>query len=561
MSCQYIIISPARNEEKHIEKTINSVINQTKKPKYYVIVNDGSTDNTSAIINRFAAVHDWIKEIKLSDRGFHKYGSGVMEAFYTGLNYLRDQEYDFVVKLDCDLSFNAYYFEDLFKEFHADEKLGIASGQTFFLNPKGELIWEDAPLDHTRGPSKVYRKQCFEEIGGLKISLGWDNMDEVTARMKGWTTRSFKEYQLVHHRQLGSNIGIIKGNIRHGYTDYITGYSNAYFILKTFYRLFSKPFFIGSLASFYGYYRCYFIREPRAVDREFRKYYQKEQISKLWNPRFWNFYLEKYNVPWRITSFLCWCIFFSGIHHLYIFYRKKVKRNYNKSILTYHKICSNSPSDITVSTENFSRQMRYLSKNYKVVTLAEILKNRKDSKPSQDLLAITFDDGYADNYVNAFPILKENKLPATIFLVSNHVNRDGCLTEAWISEMQKESVVFGSHTCNHPILSQLKQSNALSEVTTSKHILEVKLKQPVDYFAYPKGKSHHFNDAIAQMVQQTGYKAAFTMMNGNIRAGTNIYKIPRLGVRDFPLYVFKVRISGILESSPFLFVRKVFKLL
>jgi hypothetical protein len=62
-----------------------------------------------------------------------------MEAFYTGLNYLRDQEYDFVVKLDCDLSFNAYYFEDLFKEFHSDEKLGIASGQTFFLNPKGEL--------------------------------------------------------------------------------------------------------------------------------------------------------------------------------------------------------------------------------------------------------------------------------------------------------------------------------------------------------------------------------------------------------------------------------------
>src|SRR6476469_4239154 len=158
MNYQYIIISPARNEEKHIEKAINSVINQTRRPKYYIIVNDGSSDNTSVIINRFVKVHDWKKEIKIPDRGFHKYGNGVMEAFYAGLNYLKEEEYDFLVKLDCDLSFNAFYFEDLLKEFHSDEKLGIASGQTFFLNAKGELIWEDAPLDHTRGGSKVYRK-------------------------------------------------------------------------------------------------------------------------------------------------------------------------------------------------------------------------------------------------------------------------------------------------------------------------------------------------------------------------------------------------------------------
>lgn len=293
---KYIIISPARDEEQLIEHTLKSVISQTIQPAEYVIVNDGSTDNTTSIVKRYSQIYPWIKIIDLPNRGYYKYGNGVIAAFNAGLESVTSIDYEFIVKLDCDLSFDEFYFENLLHEFAMDDKLGISSGQTYFFNAKNKLIWEDAPLDHTVGPSKVYRRKCFDDINGLVVSLGWDHVDEVTARMKGWKTRSFPEYKILHHRIMGSRLGILKGNMRHGHADYITGYNVPYFLVKSFYRLFSRPFILGSAASFYGFFKNYFVGKKRIVSKEFRRYYRREQMKKLVQKNFWKLYLSKYKL-------------------------------------------------------------------------------------------------------------------------------------------------------------------------------------------------------------------------------------------------------------------------
>jgi len=291
---EYIIIAAARDEAQLIRYTLESVIAQRVRPVEFIIVNDGSTDGTDVIIKAYTQKYTWIHCVDLPDRGLYKYGDGIIQAFYAGFKKIKSKNYKFIVKLDCDLSFDEYYFENLLKEFSGNPNLGIASGQTYYLNRRGKLVWEDAPLDHTVGPSKVYRRECFEAINGLKISLGWDHIDEVTARMKGWETRSYPNFKLLHHRVMGSRLGILKGLMRHGHADYITGYHPVYFFAKTIYRVFSRPLIVGSAASFWGFFKSYATATKRIVDRDVIQFYRTEQLNKLKQLRFWKLYLIKY---------------------------------------------------------------------------------------------------------------------------------------------------------------------------------------------------------------------------------------------------------------------------
>jgi len=292
-SWRYIIISPARDEEKLIKFTIESVIAQSIRPIEFLIVNDGSKDNTYNIIQKYTAVYPWITSIDLPDRGHYTYGKGIIRAFNAGVTALKARSYDFIVKLDCDLSFDENYFEQLLNHFEENEQLGLCSGQTYYYNKAGKLTWEDAPLDHVVGPCKMYRNKCLQETAGLIEELGWDHIDVISAKMKGWKTQSFPELKIIHHRVMGSRLGIIKGYIRHGHADFITGYHPFYFLLKTIYRLFKRPYLVGSLASFYGFSKNYFSGRQRIVDNRFQKFYQKDQMSKLLKKDFWKLYLLK----------------------------------------------------------------------------------------------------------------------------------------------------------------------------------------------------------------------------------------------------------------------------
>ena len=218
---RYAIITPVRDEEKFIETTIECVLNQTILPLEWVIVDDGSTDQTGVLLDRYAARHAWIRVIHRANRGFRKSGGGVVEAFYEGYNSLHCNDWEFIVKLDGDLTFTPEYFEKCFEHFRNEPKLGIGGGEIHH-NISGELKLEANPRFHVRGATKIYRRSCWEAIGGLWPAAGWDTIDEVKANMLGWKTYSFPELQLLHHRFTGTEEGLLRDRVKHGVASYVS---------------------------------------------------------------------------------------------------------------------------------------------------------------------------------------------------------------------------------------------------------------------------------------------------------------------------------------------------
>ena len=172
---KYVIITPARDEEKYIEGTIRSVIQQTILPAEWVIVDDGSKDRTSEILERYSTQFTWIHPVNRADRGYRKSGGGVVDAFYEGYGELTTTDWDFIVKLDADLVFGNEYFEDCFKKFIENPKIGIGGG-TIYSNINGKYVKENCPPFHVRGATKIYRRDCWSAIGDLIRAPGWDTL-------------------------------------------------------------------------------------------------------------------------------------------------------------------------------------------------------------------------------------------------------------------------------------------------------------------------------------------------------------------------------------------------
>lgn len=280
LNTKYIIITPARDEEQYIEKTISSVILQTFKPVEWIIVNDGSVDNTGTIIDKYATEYSWIKTVHRSNRGFRKAGGGVVEAFYTGYNALTCSDWEFIVKLDGDLSFEPDYFEKCFRRFEANPKLGVGGGMIYH-SIDGKLEDEKGPRFHVRGATKIYRKACWDAIGGFIEAPGWDTLDEVKANMLGWQTQTLEDLQLLHHRYTGAADGSWRNCVKNGRANYISGYHPLFMLLKCTKRMFQKPFFIGSIGLFYGFISGYTKRISQVDDRVLIKYLRKQQLKRL----------------------------------------------------------------------------------------------------------------------------------------------------------------------------------------------------------------------------------------------------------------------------------------
>jgi poly-beta-1,6-N-acetyl-D-glucosamine synthase len=277
---KYVIITPVRDEEKHIEATIKAVAGQTIRPTEWVIVDDGSSDRTGYIIDRYATQLPWISVVHRSNRGFRKSGGGVVEAFYDGYNSLHSLDWDFVVKLDGDLSLPATYFEKCFEHFERDPKLGIGGGEIYH-DCGGVQKLEANPKFHVRGATKIYRRTCWEAIGGLLRAPGWDTIDEVKANMLGWKTYSFAELQIVHHRPTGTADGLLSDRIKHGVACYVSGYDPLFVVASCISRLIQKPYVAGSAAIFYGFIKGYCVRTPRVNDKQLIKYLRAQQLRRL----------------------------------------------------------------------------------------------------------------------------------------------------------------------------------------------------------------------------------------------------------------------------------------
>lgn len=277
---KYVIVSPVRDEAAHLAITIESVINQTVQPQEWILVNDGSTDGTAEIAERYAHQHPWIKVVHRENRGFRKSGGGVVDAFNDGYRSLASQDWEFIVKLDGDLSFQADYFQSCFRAFQEDSKLGITGG-TIYNMINGQPHLEACPVFHVRGATKVYRRECWNAIGGFWPAPGWDTMDEVKAQMLGWATRTLPELHVLHYRPTGTADGTWGAGFKNGRANYICGYHPIFMVLKCVRRLIQKPYLIQSMALFCGFASGYLMGIPQVDDRATIKYLRRQQIAKL----------------------------------------------------------------------------------------------------------------------------------------------------------------------------------------------------------------------------------------------------------------------------------------
>jgi len=277
---KYVIITPARDEEDFLQKTILAVANQTVKPIQWIIIDDGSSDATGQIIDHFARIYSWITTRHRSDRGHREAGAGVVHAFYDGYALIEPTEWEFLVKLDADLSFPPDYFERCFAEFAKDQTLGIGGGGIYH-EVDGGLELEETPQFHVRGATKIYRRECWDQLGGLLRAPGWDTVDELKANMLGWTTRSFPNLCVSHYRFTGAADGAWKNSVKDGCANYITGYHPLFMLFKCVRRLIQRPYFSGSIGLMWGFLSSYWKRTPQVEDRSLICYTRNQQMRRL----------------------------------------------------------------------------------------------------------------------------------------------------------------------------------------------------------------------------------------------------------------------------------------
>jgi poly-beta-1,6-N-acetyl-D-glucosamine synthase len=286
----YVIITPARNEGQYLQQTIDCVTAQTLKPLEWIIVNDGSTDNTREIITAAEKQHPWIRGVHRADRGFRKAGGGVIEAFYEGYTSLAKRRWDFIVKFDGDLSFPPGYFASCLKRFESDPKLGLGGG-TICNDVGGTLVIESEkdPQFHVRGATKIYRRACWKALGGLIKTPGWDTLDEFKANMLGWRTYSFPELKVTHHRIAGRADGAWKNWVKNGRANYVSGYHPLFMVLKCMQRLVQKPYGLAGAGLLTGFCSGYVRRLPQIDDEDLVKYVREQQMNRLlFRENLWN---------------------------------------------------------------------------------------------------------------------------------------------------------------------------------------------------------------------------------------------------------------------------------
>jgi glycosyltransferase involved in cell wall biosynthesis len=278
----YVLVTPVHNEAADVEKTLTSVTSQTVRPLCWVIVDDGSTDATAEIVQRFVDHHEWIELIRLPRHDKRSFGSKV-RSFDAGFDRVKDLPYDIVGNLDGDISFEPDYIEFLLGKFLLDPALGVA-GTVFREEGYRSDLDSFEGAKHVAGGCQLFRRECFEQVGGFRASPhgGVDWIAVTTARMRGWKTRSFREKYFFHHRPLGTaQRGPLATAYSYGQKDYFVGGHPVWEAMRAAYRAIRKPYLVAGLALACGFYGSYLRRPPRTVSKEFIAFHRSEQMAKL----------------------------------------------------------------------------------------------------------------------------------------------------------------------------------------------------------------------------------------------------------------------------------------
>jgi glycosyltransferase involved in cell wall biosynthesis len=278
----YVLITSARNEEKFIGGTIQSVVAQTHLPERWVIVDDGSTDRTAEIVEGYSGDHPWIELVrrpKRLDRNF----AAKAHAVNAGLEHVRSLRFEVLGNLDADVSFEPDYMAFLMQKFSEHPTLGVA-GTPFTEEGYDSAKDSFEGENYVAGPCQLFRYRCFQEIGGYVPNRagGVDWIAVMTARMRGWKVRSFPERRFHHHRSMGTaERGVLSALFSYGEKDYYLGGSPIWQLFRVTYRLAKRPIVIGGLALLFGYSWAALRRMERPVSAELIRFHRREQMKKL----------------------------------------------------------------------------------------------------------------------------------------------------------------------------------------------------------------------------------------------------------------------------------------
>jgi poly-beta-1,6-N-acetyl-D-glucosamine synthase len=278
----YVLITPARNEARSIELTIGSMVAQRVRPLRWVIVSDGSTDGTDEIVTKYADQHEWIELLRMPERRERNF-AGKVGAFRAGLARVQDLSYEVIGSLDADITFDEDYFGFLLRKLAADPALGLVG--TPFRELTGEVYdYRFVSIEHVSGACQVFRRECFQAIGGYVAVKGGgiDHIAVISARMKGWKTRTFTEKDCLHHREVGTaQRGPLAARFKLGGKDYAIGNHPLWEVFRSIYQMSRKPVLVGGLATGAGYLWALVRRRERPVSAEFVAFHRGEQMHRL----------------------------------------------------------------------------------------------------------------------------------------------------------------------------------------------------------------------------------------------------------------------------------------
>jgi len=277
----YVLVTAARNEAEFIELTIRSVVAQTIRPLKWVIVSDGSTDGTDEIVRNYARDYPWIDLVQMPARRERNF-AGKAYAFNAGLARVESLDYEVIGNLDADVSFDEGYFAFLLARVAEDPNLGVFG--TAFEDKSLHYDYRFVSIEHVAGPLQVFRRQCLKDIGGYVPSKsgGVDHIAVITARMKGWKTRTFPEKVYRHHRDMGTAArGRVMARYKSGALDYALGGHPVWEICRTIYQMTRPPYFVGGLALLAGYISAGARHIDRPVPHELVRFRRREQLHRL----------------------------------------------------------------------------------------------------------------------------------------------------------------------------------------------------------------------------------------------------------------------------------------
>jgi biofilm PGA synthesis N-glycosyltransferase PgaC len=277
----YVIITPARNEARFIELTLQSMIAQTFRPLKWIIVSDGSTDGTDDTVVKYMAANPWIEILRMPERQ-DRHFAGKVHAFNAGYDRVKGLDFEIVGNLDADVSFDPNHFEFLMGKMGENPQLGLAGAP--FREGSYQYDYRFTNIENVWGGCQLFRRACFEEIGGYMPLKGGcvDHVAVLSARMRGWQTRTFPEKVCLHHRLMGTAMqGSLKAKFKLGVKDHFVGNHPLWELLRTIYQMKNRPYVLGGLALGWGFTWSMMRRTEIPLTPDFVQFVRREQMERL----------------------------------------------------------------------------------------------------------------------------------------------------------------------------------------------------------------------------------------------------------------------------------------